>query len=84
MVHDACASSDLEFNGVHVPAESAHAAFMAALRFGYATAVSTEELLREAALPVMAPLRGGESERPQTHRVIGPEWEGKGQYDSRR
>ena len=45
VVHDACASRDLEFNGVHVPAEHVHAAFMAALRFGYATSVSTEEFL---------------------------------------
>lgn len=45
VVHDACASRDLEFEGVTVPAAQAHAAFMAALRFGYARVVSTEELL---------------------------------------
>ncbi|UUO06826.1 cysteine hydrolase [Blastopirellula sp. J2-11] len=45
VVHDACASRDLKFNGVHVPAAQAHAAFMAALQFGYATSVSTEEFL---------------------------------------
>ncbi|MFC3150354.1 cysteine hydrolase family protein [Litoribrevibacter euphylliae] len=31
LVHDACATRDLEFNGVKVPAEHVHAAFMAAL-----------------------------------------------------
>ena len=45
VVHDACASRDLEFNGMKVPAAHVHAAFMAALQFGYATAVSTEEFL---------------------------------------
>jgi len=46
VIHDACATHDLEFNGVTVPAAQVHAAFMAALRFGYATVVSTEEYLR--------------------------------------
>ncbi|SIO35825.1 Nicotinamidase-related amidase [Singulisphaera sp. GP187] len=45
VVHDACASRDLEFNGVPIPAEQVHAAFMSALRFGYASSVSTEEFL---------------------------------------
>jgi nicotinamidase-related amidase len=45
VIHDACASRDLEFQGVKVPAEHAHAAFMAALEFGYARVVSTEEFL---------------------------------------
>lgn len=45
VVHDACASRDLEFNGVHVPAAQTHAAFMAALQFGYALSVSTDEFL---------------------------------------
>lgn len=45
VVHDACASRDLEFNGVTVPAEYAHAAFMSALKFGYAASVSTDEFL---------------------------------------
>lgn len=43
VVHDACATRDVEFEGIHVPAEHVHAAFMAALRFGYATVVSTDE-----------------------------------------
>ncbi|MDB5981302.1 MAG: cysteine hydrolase [Pseudomonas sp.] len=45
VIHDACATHDLEFNGVTVPAVQVHAAFMAALRFGYATVVSADEFL---------------------------------------
>jgi nicotinamidase-related amidase len=43
VVHDACASRDLEFDGVLVPAAHVHAAFMAALGFAYATVVSTDD-----------------------------------------
>jgi nicotinamidase-related amidase len=43
VVHDACASRDLEFGGVVVPAAHVHAAFMAALGFAYATVVSTDD-----------------------------------------
>ncbi|SAL07907.1 cysteine hydrolase [Caballeronia arationis] len=43
VIHDACATQDLEFNGVHVPAAQVHAAFMAALRFGYAKLISAKE-----------------------------------------
>src|SRR4051812_38340308 len=45
VVHDACATRDQEFEGMVVPASEVHAAFMAALRFGYAQLVSTEEYL---------------------------------------
>lgn len=45
VVHDACATHDLEFNGVRVPAAQVHAAFMAALKFGYAKVVSAAELV---------------------------------------
>ncbi|MDF9775377.1 nicotinamidase-related amidase [Pseudomonas baetica] len=45
VIHDACATRDLEFNGVTVPAAQAHAAFMAALAFAYASVVSTDEFL---------------------------------------
>ena len=48
VLHDACATLDLEFNGVNVPAEHVHAAFMAALRFGYAAVISTSEYLNKA------------------------------------
>lgn len=46
VLHDACATLDLEFNGVKVPAEQVHAAFMAALRFGYAPVIPTAEYLQ--------------------------------------
>jgi len=45
VVHDACATRDQEFEGKVVPAAEVHAAFMAALQFGYAKLVSTEEQL---------------------------------------
>lgn len=45
LVHDACASRDIDFNGVHVAAAQAHAAFMAALGFAYADLRSTDEYL---------------------------------------
>ncbi|AKJ98148.1 cysteine hydrolase family protein [Pseudomonas fluorescens] len=45
VIHDACATLDLEFNGVVVPAAQVHAAFMAALGFAYANVVSTEQFL---------------------------------------
>lgn len=45
VIHDACASRDLAFNGITVPAAHVHAAFMAALGFAYAEVISTQELL---------------------------------------
>jgi len=45
VVHDACATRDQEFGGTVVPASDVHAAFMAALQFGYAKLVSTDEWL---------------------------------------
>jgi nicotinamidase-related amidase len=45
VIHDACATRDLEFNGVTVPAAHVHAAFMAALAFAYASVVSADEFL---------------------------------------
>mgnify|MGYP000414181378 CR=1 FL=1 len=47
VAHDACATLDVEFNGVKVPAAQVHAAFMAGLSFGYANVASTEALLTE-------------------------------------
>ncbi|KAB0488342.1 MULTISPECIES: cysteine hydrolase family protein [Pseudomonas] len=43
VIHDACTTHDLEFNNVKVPAHLVHAAFMAALKFGYAEVLSTDE-----------------------------------------
>ena len=45
VLHDACATLDLEFNGVSVPAAQVHAAMMAAFEFGYATVKSTQTYL---------------------------------------
>ncbi|SFP99564.1 Nicotinamidase-related amidase [Nitrosomonas cryotolerans] len=45
IAHDACATLDLEFNGVKVPAEHVHAVIMAALNFAYANVVSVDELI---------------------------------------
>lgn len=49
VIHDACASRDLEFNGLTVPAAQVHAAFMSALSFAYATVVSTDQFLHSNA-----------------------------------
>jgi nicotinamidase-related amidase len=49
VVHDACATRDQQFEGTVVPAADVHAAFMAALEFGYARLISTEEYLAGAA-----------------------------------
>lgn len=46
VVHDACATLDLEFNGVVVPAKQVHHAFMAALSFGYCSVESTKEVIK--------------------------------------
>jgi len=45
VIHDACATRDLEFNGTTVPAAQVHAAFMSSLGFAYASVVSAEEYL---------------------------------------
>ena len=45
VIHDACASRDLEFGGKVVPAANVHAAYMSALGFAYATVTSTAEYL---------------------------------------
>ncbi len=47
VLHDACATLDLEFNGVKVPAAQVHAAMMAAFAFGYATVKSVDEYLAD-------------------------------------
>jgi nicotinamidase-related amidase len=45
IVHDACATMNLEFNGVAIPAAQVHAAFMAGLAFGYGKVMTTSEYL---------------------------------------
>ena len=44
VVHDACATCDLQFDGRTVPAAEVHSAFLAALGDGYATVVSSDEI----------------------------------------
>lgn len=43
LVHDACVTRSLSFNGVVVPASHVQAAFMAALNVGFAHAIDAEE-----------------------------------------
>ena len=45
VIHDACATLDLEFGGVQVPAAQVHATMMAALGFAFARLASTAEYL---------------------------------------
>lgn len=45
VLHDACATLDLTFGGVKVPAAQAHATMMAAFEFGYATVKSVDDYL---------------------------------------
>ncbi|CAN5500930.1 cysteine hydrolase family protein [soil metagenome] len=47
VVHDACATRDVEFNGKVTAASDVHNAYMSALQFGYATLKSTAELTAE-------------------------------------
>lgn len=45
VIHDACATRALDFNGTSVPATQVHAAFMSALAFAYARVISTDVFL---------------------------------------
>lgn len=45
VVGDATATRDAEFNGITVPADQVHAAFMSALGFAYGKVVTTDEFL---------------------------------------
>jgi nicotinamidase-related amidase len=46
VVEDASATRDAEFNGLTVPANQVHAAFMSALAFAYGTIVKADEYLK--------------------------------------
>ena len=48
LIHDACATRDLEFNGQTIPAAQVHAAYMSALGFAYAALHTTDEYLAKA------------------------------------
>ena len=45
LIHDACATKDLEFGGESVPATKVHAAFMAGLNGAYATLSTADDFL---------------------------------------
>ncbi|BAQ83369.1 cysteine hydrolase family protein [Pseudomonas sp. St29] len=45
VIHDACATLDLEFNGQRVAAAQVQSTVMAALAFAYASVLSTDEFL---------------------------------------
>jgi nicotinamidase-related amidase len=45
VIHDACATRDLAFQGLTIPAAQVHGSFMAALGMRYATVVALEEFL---------------------------------------
>ncbi len=45
VIHDACATRDLAFQGLTIPAAQVHGAFMAALGMRYARVISLEDFL---------------------------------------
>ena len=45
VIHDACATRDLVFEGLTIPAAQVHGAFMAALGMRYARVMSLEDCL---------------------------------------
>lgn len=45
VIHDACATRDVQFGGRTIPARDVHGSFMAALKMGYAEVMSLEEYL---------------------------------------
>ena len=51
VVHDACATTDVEFQGERVAAPKVHAAFMSALGFAYAKVMPTQEALNALSPP---------------------------------
>lgn len=46
VIHDACATKNLEFNSMMIPAQSVHSAFLAALQPLYANVMSTRDFLQ--------------------------------------
>ena len=49
VTHDACATRELSFNGVTVPAPQVHAAYMAALGAVYAQVLGVDEIMKNMA-----------------------------------
>jgi nicotinamidase-related amidase len=54
VVHDAVATRDLEMDGKVIAADQVHSAYMAALGFGYATLVSTDDFVASVDAPAAA------------------------------
>jgi nicotinamidase-related amidase len=52
VVHDACATRNLEFGGQVVPAAAVQAAFLAAIGDGYAAVVSTDDMVNATGGPL--------------------------------
>jgi nicotinamidase-related amidase len=46
ILHDACASKNLEFNGALIPSQSVHHAFLAAMQPTYGNVISSREILQ--------------------------------------
>ncbi|WP_426128451.1 cysteine hydrolase family protein [Pararhizobium sp. PWRC1-1] len=44
-IHDACATLDLDFDGVTIPAAQVHATLMSALAFAYGEVISTDKFI---------------------------------------
>lgn len=51
VIHDACATKNLEFNNTVIPAQSVHHAFLAALQPTYGNVLSVRELLQTSSAP---------------------------------
>src|SRR3546814_14914555 len=69
VVHDACATRDLEFDGQVVPAAQVHNAYMSALAFAYAKVTTADEYLAEPAasaarIPITPQARPDEATPP--------------------
>ena len=45
LIHDGCATRDLEFSGKTIPAEEVHGSFMAALAAAYAEVISSKDFI---------------------------------------
>jgi nicotinamidase-related amidase len=54
VIHDACATKNLEFNNTVIPAQSVHHAFLAALQPTYGNVLSVRELLQTSNAPAVA------------------------------
>lgn len=54
VLHDACATKQLEFNHMPISAQSVHHAFIAALNHAYAMVVSTDEYLQRTGVKMAA------------------------------